>query len=108
MWTSIQASKEQADKLYSKWMTFYISKTYVSERKDPDGYEQGYMSVRLSNGWRLEYQMRGDEPCFAKFETLVNIRYEIPYPEKLSQPMYDKLQKWGLEARKEFWKGATI
>lgn len=110
MYTVIQASKEQAKTLLKKHIkgillpSKIIFKHYSYDEED----EIGFVTLYTITGKIISYQLRNNIPMFVEFTEFGNIRYDISYPEKLNQELFDLLQKYGVKAQVNFWKGGQI
>ncbi len=115
--TVINASSEQIEKIYRKYVgrpVFHLGFSYNSD--DSIGFVSCSSSIlgttdlldrEISFGVIMEWQMRGNYPCFFSL-TKGNIRYDIHYPDKVNQLLYNRLQKLGQAAAKRFWKGGQL
>lgn len=110
MYTVIEANKDQVDTLYNKhvkpWLG--IEKIISSSFSYDDEDDIGFVTLRTITGKKIEYQMRGDRPCFVSFSGFGNIRYDISYPDQLNQDLYNILKEKGQRASANFWKGGEI
>ena len=103
MWTVINASKDQIEKIYSKHLKFPVFNLEYSYDSD-DGI--GFVSFYVISGHKVEYQFRKQEPCFVEFQMCAgNIRYDFAYPK---DKVYNRLKKLGLKAEKHFLAGGQI
>lgn len=108
MYNVIYANSDQIDKLYRKYMTGFRS-IIVGTRYSYDSEDSiGFVTIWLISGKRISFQLRGEEPMFIEFTGFGNTRYDIAYPSKEHQKMYNKLKKWGNKIKTDFWKGAAI
>lgn len=111
MYTVIQASSEQVSKLYEKHCKpglFNIPKIITKTFSYDDEDDIGFVTLFTISGKKIEYQLRNDEPCFIEFSGFGNIRYDISYPKKINNDLYDILKKYGIKAKENFWKGSQI
>lgn len=110
MYTTIDASKEQAEELLNKHLKPFlciwkiISKSFSYDNDD----DIGFVTLNTITGKKINYQLRSDTPMFVEFTGFGKIRYNISYPEKLNKEMFDLLKKHGVDAKNNFWKGAEI
>lgn len=124
-YTVIQANQEQANMLFekhlkpknlkSKRFCFFgkdITKNIERICDESFSYDDedniGFVKLKTITGKKVEYQLRGDRPCFVEFSGFGNIRYDISYPERLNQELYDFLKEYGLKNQKNFWAGGQI
>jgi len=110
MFTTINTSKEQAGKLLCKHLKPFMgiskiaSKSFSYDSED----DIGFVTLHTITGKKICYQLRNETPMFVEFMGFESIRYDISYPEKLSQEMFDILKKYGISAKDNFWKGGEI
>jgi len=110
MYTTIQTSKEQAAILLKKHIKFIFGLTKIIFKSfSYDGEDEiGFVTLHTFTGKTIEYQLRNNTPMFVEFTGFGNIRYDISYPEKLNQELFDILQQYGIKAQNSFWKGKQI
>lgn len=105
-WTTINASKEQIEKIYSKHLSGIFFKPLNLKYSYDNDDNIGFVSFYTLRGHRVEYQFRDHKPYFVEFQMVTgDIRYDIHYPKG---PIYDCLKEIGLKAEKHFWKGGEI
>lgn len=104
-YTVIQASKEQAEKLYRKHMRWGLFGGHFSY-DDEDNI--GFCSFYTITGKKITCQLRGECPCFVEFTGFGDIRYDIAYPDQLNDDMSNMLKDKCNKLKKAFWKGAQI
>lgn len=110
MYTTIKTSKEQAEKLLRKHLKPFMgfSKVISKSFSYDDDDDIGFVTLHTITGKKICYQLRNDTPMFVEFMGFENIRYDIPYPEKLNQEMFEILKKYGIKVKNDFWKGGEI
>ena len=110
MYTTINASKEQAVKLLCKHLKPFmgisriISTSFSYDAED----DIGFVTLHTITGKKISYQLREERPMFLEFSGFGNIRYDISYPENLNQEMFKILKRYGIKAKNDFWKGGKI
>jgi hypothetical protein len=101
MKTHVDASTEQTEAITKRIKQLKPDNLrYAYDDED----EIGFVSFELSNGVRVEYQVRDGEPCFVSYHT-ETIVYELSYPEG---ELYDILKSIGIKAAENFRKGGGI
>ena len=110
MYTTINASEEQAEKLLNKHLkpimglNAVISKSFSYDSED----DIGFVTLYTVTGKTVSYQLRNDIPMFVSFTGFGNIRYDIHYPRELNIEMFNVLKKYVIKAKNNFWKGGEI
>lgn len=111
-YTTVEASKEQADALYKKNLTplywvigMVIKSTYIPY---DGGIIDGLVTLYTLTGKKVVYQLRSGEPTYVEFTGFGAVKYQIPYPQTLHYEMYFFLKRYGKKAKDNFWKGGEI
>lgn len=106
MYTIVEANEAQAEKIFKKHLRFPVSRLKYSYDTD-DGI--GFFSCYTLTDWKIECQDRNGEPMFVEFTKYTSdIRYDISYPEKINEKLYNRLKKLVQKARNRFWAGGQI
>jgi len=105
-YTPISANKAQVEKIYKKHLRFPVIFTHYSYDSEDS---VGFFKCRTITGRIIQCQDRKGEPMFIEFiNPLSSIRYDISYPKKLNEKLYNRLKKLMAKTRKHFWAGGEI